>query len=210
MDAVDALWHAVLAVKSLADAKSRLADDPARPTLAHAMFADTAAAAVAAGFAIVVVTPDDAVAASARALGARVVADPEAGLNAAYSAGLATLPVDANVVLLQADLPALRPAELAAACAAAAAVAGPALVADHHGTGTAALLLPAGRRIPPAFGTASAARHVAAGATALDGDWPGLVTDVDTAADLDAAAALGVGPATAAVIAARATHPSDS
>ncbi len=205
MDAVDAPWHAVLAVKSLADAKSRLADDPARPTLAHAMFADTAAAAVAAGFAIVVVTPDDAVAASARALGARVVADPEAGLNAAYSAGLATLPADANVVLLQADLPALRPAELAAACAAAAApnVAGPAMVADHHRTGTAALLLPAGRRIDPAFGPASAARHVAAGATALDGDWPGLVTDVDTAADLDAAAALGVGPATAAVMAQR-------
>jgi 2-phospho-L-lactate guanylyltransferase len=41
--------------------------------------------------------------------------------------------------------------------------------------------------------------HLAGGATALSGSWPGLVRDVDTDADLRAALALGAGPRTRAL-----------
>jgi 2-phospho-L-lactate guanylyltransferase len=55
-----------------------------------------------------------------------------------------------------------------------------------------------GTPLRPAFGPGSAARHVADAVT-LDAA-PGLRCDVDTAADLQAAAELGVGPATAAAL----------
>ncbi|UOY01484.1 hypothetical protein [Blastococcus sp. PRF04-17] len=49
------------------------------------------------------------------------------------------------------------------------------------------------------FGAGSAAAHLASGAAALAGDWPGLARDVDTEDDLRAAIALGAGPRTTAV-----------
>lgn len=72
---------------------------------------------------------------------------------------------------------------------------------DHAGTGTAALLVRDPQApLDPRFGAGSARRHVAAGAVALAGAWPGLRLDVDTAEDLAAAAALGTGPATRAAL----------
>ncbi|RMI35511.1 2-phospho-L-lactate guanylyltransferase [Nocardia stercoris] len=198
--------HAVIAVKGLELAKTRLADRlpaAARARLVLAMLTDTVTAAAAGGVgAVTVVTPDATVAATARELGAHVLPDPAAGLNAALSAGAAaaraTGPVD--VLALQADLPALRPSEVRHLLAVAPA-RGRALVRDHTGEGTAALLARAETAaLDPRFGPDSAVRHLGSGAVEPTGSWPGLRLDVDTAADLSAAVTLGVGRATAAVL----------
>lgn len=205
--------HAVIAVKSLDNAKSRLAGvlAPAhRSRLVLAMFTDTAraAAAVAAIAGITVVTPDPAVSAAARALGAEVHPEPAGaghdpdGLNIALADAAAAVRARypaAGVLALQADLPGLCPAELAAVLAAAPGDSR-ALVTDHAGTGTAALFAPAGIPLRPRFGRDSAHRHRADGARVLSGDWPGLRQDVDTAADLAAVQSLGTGPETAALL----------
>jgi 2-phospho-L-lactate/phosphoenolpyruvate guanylyltransferase len=202
--------HAVIAVKHLDHAKSRLADrlppgDRARLVLA--MLSDTVTAALAAGLAsVTVVTPDPAVGAAVLPLGAHTHPDPAAagdpdGLNTALAAAAAAVrdrhgPVD--LLALQADLPALRPEELADMLV-VAPPQGRAVVADHAGTGTTALLVRDGTApLAPLFGARSAQPHIASGAKDLAGEWPGLRLDVDTAADLAAAAALGVGSATAA------------
>ncbi|MGI5217179.1 2-phospho-L-lactate guanylyltransferase [Nocardia sp. CA-290969] len=205
--------HAVIAVKSLDSAKSRLAGvlAPAhRSRLVLAMFTDTvrAAAAVEAITGITVVTPDPAISAAARALGAEVHpepagagADPDA-LNTALADAATALRSrypDSGVLALQADLPGLCPQELAAVLTSAPNDSR-ALVADHAGTGTAALFAPAGIPLRPRFGRDSAHRHRTDGARELHGDWPGLRQDVDTAADLAAVQSLGTGPATAALL----------
>ncbi|MFF2551950.1 2-phospho-L-lactate guanylyltransferase [Nocardia sp. NPDC058058] len=197
--------HAVIAVKNLELAKSRLADrllPRDRPRLVLAMLTDTVTAAVnTAGVgSVTVVTPDPVVSELVRGLGARVQPEPAipGGLNAALAAGAAAIrnahgPVD--LLALQADLPALRPRELADMLSAAKHRRS--VVADHDGSGTVALLVrDPGTALDPLFGPDSARRHIAAGAVELLGDWPGLRQDVDTAADLDRAAALGVGAAT--------------
>jgi 2-phospho-L-lactate guanylyltransferase len=106
-----------------------------------------------------------------------------------------------GLAALTADLPALRPAELAAALRAAGAVTGTpgsAFVPDAAGVGTTLYAVLPGREFRPMFGGASRARHAAAGAAelALDGV-AGLRQDVDTPEDLRAAVALGAGPRTA-------------
>ncbi|MCX4094012.1 2-phospho-L-lactate guanylyltransferase [Nocardia sp. alder85J] len=204
--------HAVIAVKYLEHAKSRLADrlPPGdRSVLVLAMLSDTVCAALTAGLAsVTVVTPDPTVAAAVRALGAEVRPDPATpgdrdGLNTALSAAAAAVrelhgPV--SLLALQADLPALRPAELTDVLL-AAPPRGRALVVDHAGEGTTALLVRDGTApLAPLFGAGSARRHIDSGAKDLAGEWPGLRLDVDTAADLAAAQALGVGPATARVL----------
>ncbi|WP_067669485.1 2-phospho-L-lactate guanylyltransferase [Nocardia miyunensis] len=202
--------HAVIAVKNLERAKSRLAEvlPPAdRSRLVLAMLSDTVHAALAAGIgSVTVVTPDSGVAAAVHALGAATHPDPGAaadGLNAAL-ADAAEAVRDrhgaVDLLALQADLPALRASELTDMLAAAPAT-GRALVADHTGQGTAALLVRDGRAaLSPLFGTDSARRHIDSGAKSLDGDWPGLRLDVDTPADLRAAVTLGLGPATTALL----------
>lgn len=126
----------------------------------------------------------------------RAVADPANGLNGALAAGLDAATGAARAALLG-DLPALRAADLDDALGRAH---GPAVVADTDGTGTT-LLAHAGPGLL-AFGPDSFARHVAAGAAPLDVA-PGstLRHDVDTAAQLEAARALGLGPRTAALLA---------
>jgi 2-phospho-L-lactate guanylyltransferase len=122
------------------------------------------------------------------------------GLNAALTEAAeyaaAHWPVD-GVAAVVGDLPALQPADLAAALTAAAAHQR-CFVPDAAGTGTTMLAALPGTQLRPAFGAGSAARHAAV-AVALDAA-PGLRCDVDTAADLQAAADLGVGPATAAAL----------
>jgi len=202
--------HAVIAVKRLDRAKSRLAQDfgPAdRARLVLAMLSDTlrAARTVREIRTLTVVTPDPAVADTALRHGAVVLAEPEHsppgidGLNAALTAAAAELRRrhgSVALLALQADLPALRGDELTRALSAAPPT-GRAIVVDHQRTGTAALLArdPA-RSLEPLFGPDSARRHVAAGAVELVGNWPGLRLDVDTAADLQRAIRLGAGPVT--------------
>ncbi|WP_308444909.1 2-phospho-L-lactate guanylyltransferase [Micromonospora okii] len=202
-------WTVVVPVKRLGAAKTRLRGALAavpHEELALALAADTVAAvrACPAVAAVVVVTDDPRVAAAVRAAGARAVPDaPDAGLNAAFAHGarVATAGGGAWVAGLTADLPALRPAELAAALDAVAA--GPAgvrrFVADAPGTGTVLLAAPPGVPLEPRFGVGSADAHRASGALPLAGEWPTLRRDVDTADDLAAAARLGLGPRTAAL-----------
>ncbi|SNS30459.1 2-phospho-L-lactate guanylyltransferase [Rhodococcoides kyotonense] len=207
--------HVVIAVKHLATAKTRLADsfsEADRARLVVAMLRDTihAARAVDAVGSITVVTPDPTVAEVAVELGARVVDDPAADddedsadrLNSAFAAAVTSARSEGelDIIVLQADLPALRPGELAQAYESA----GPAsrsVVTDHHGTGTAALILKAGAGdFTPLFGPASASRHRQSGAHDLDGHWPGLRLDVDTIDDVRQALSLGVGTATTEVL----------
>jgi len=204
--------HAVIAVKSLDRAKSRLADrlrPEHRARLVLAMLADTVTATAAVGevVSVTVVTPDPAVTEMARALGAEVHPEPRQsqaeGLNTALAATAAALrgahgPID--LLALQADLPALRPEELSDMLAAAPRGLR-SIVIDHEGSGTAALVVrdPVAA-LDPRFGPGSARSHIDAGAVDLTGDWPGLRLDVDTPADLDRAVALGAGNATRAVL----------
>ena len=193
-------WTVVIPVKALPEAKTRLlpatADPAAHRRLVEALRSDTREAArTADGVARVLLVAD------------RPGVDPEAlvqrrpGLNAALveaaAHAAATWPDD-GVAALLGDLPALRPADLAAALA-AAALHPRAFVPDAEGTGTTLLATRPGVPLDPAFGTGSAARHAAAAVRLRAA--PGLRRDVDTAAELAEAYALGVGPATSALLA---------
>jgi 2-phospho-L-lactate guanylyltransferase len=199
-------WSVVVPAKRLAVAKTRLRPLTDGARVGHAdvvlaLLADTVAAALdcARVEQVLVVTDDPAAAEIVRALGAGTVADePDEGLNPALVHGARSTRADA-VAALSSDLPALRPEELAAALDAAGA-APRSFLADAEGTGTT-LLTAVGTLLDPRFGPGSAAAHRASGAVPLDGDWPGLATDVDTETALRTALALGVGPATAAVAA---------
>jgi 2-phospho-L-lactate guanylyltransferase len=198
-------WSVVVPAKRLALAKSRLrpltgplgsAGGPAHEELVLALLADTVAATVACPVVleVVVVTDDPHAAELVRGLGARTVADePDRGLNPALEHGARATRAPA-VAALSSDLPALRSDELDAALDAAGEFPR-AFVADADGTGTT-LLTAVGTELRPLFGPGSAGAHAAGGAVALTGNWPGLVRDVDTEADLRAALTLGVGPRT--------------
>ncbi|RKN19930.1 2-phospho-L-lactate guanylyltransferase [Micromonospora musae] len=198
-------WALVVPAKPLTAAKSRLRGAlPGVPheELALALAADTVRAARACPLVadVLLVTDDVRVGALARKLGARVLPDlPAAGLNAAFSYG-ADIAGPGWVAGLTADLPALRPAELADALR--VAQDGPPVrryVADAPGDGTVLLTAPPGLALEPRFGVRSAAAHAASGALPMTGGWPSLRRDVDTPADLAAAARLGLGPRTAAL-----------
>ncbi|MBZ6083794.1 2-phospho-L-lactate guanylyltransferase [Streptomyces olivaceus] len=203
-------WTLVVPVKPLARAKSRLsdtADDGVRPGLALAFAQDTVAAALACPAVgdVAVVTDDARAGRELRELGAAVVADePGGGLNAALAHGAAAVRAarpESPVAALNADLPALRPAELARALSAAAEFPR-AFLPDAAGIGTTLLTALPGRELAPAFGPDSRARHRASGAAELRlGAVDSVRQDVDTGSDLRTALVLGVGPRTAAVAA---------
>jgi 2-phospho-L-lactate guanylyltransferase len=182
-------WTVVVPVKGTVSAKSRLG---ASPELALAIALDSVAAALAAARVVVVTLP--ALADAFEALGAVVVDDANAGLNAAVRQGIAASG-DGPVAVLLGDVPAMRSSELTAALARAASHP-LAFVpdADDDGTVLITALDPASHR--PAFGAHSRAAHLAAGyvelAVPLDS---GLRRDVDTPAQL-AALAARLGPHT--------------
>jgi Uncharacterized conserved protein len=217
-------WSVVIPVKRLARAKSRLRG--ALPGVAHeslvlALVLDTVDAVLACApvTEVLVVTDDPELARALGRQGARIVPEPPAGgLNAAFAYGAAQA-TNGWVAALTADLPALRPAELAEALRTAsvtdggAAPAGGAgssgeagavgvrrFVTDAPGTGTVLLTSAPHTALDPRFGPDSAAAHAASGARPLTGAWPTLRRDVDTPADLRAATALGLGPRTAALV----------
>lgn len=205
-------WTVVLPVKRRTDSKTRLGGAD-RADLALAFATDTMAAVSAchAVGRLVVVTDDADVAQAARGVGASVVDERhEPGvrgfgrLNAAIRQGVRDAGLhDVPVAALTADLPALRPAELASALDAAGAHPR-AFVADHSGTGTSMVTSRRGDLLDPHFGEESAAAHARSGAQALDLDAPGLRLDVDTPRDLEAARRLGCGPVTIRLLQARA------
>ncbi|WP_017611365.1 2-phospho-L-lactate guanylyltransferase [Nocardiopsis xinjiangensis] len=199
-----ARWSLIVPVKHLARAKSRLARaaGPCRAELALAIACDTVAAALecAAVERVLAVTGDPRAGAALESLGAYVVAgEPGTGLNPALEHGEAAagpLTAGAGLCALSADLPALRPTELAAALEAAQRY-GRSFLADSPGVGTTLLAATAGSRLRPAFEGASRARHLRSGARELLVAGVGSVRrDVDTPQDLRSARELGVGPRT--------------
>ncbi|MGW5424182.1 2-phospho-L-lactate guanylyltransferase [Streptomyces sp. NPDC003943] len=200
-------WSLVVPLKPLARAKSRLGPavgGPLRRRLALAFAEDTVAAVLACPAVrdVAVVTDDPAAAGALAALGARIVPDrPGAGLNGALAHGARTVRAGrpgAWVAALNADLPALRPAELGRVLA----VAGQfprAFLADAAEIGTTFLSAGPGTELEPAFGGASRHRHLSSGAVEIRlAGVDSVRRDVDTGEDLAAALALGVGPRTAA------------
>jgi 2-phospho-L-lactate guanylyltransferase len=211
--AAGAGWTVVLPLKGGVGAKSRL---DASPALATAIALDCLDAVLGCPVVrrAVVVTPDEAVAGAAAAAGADVVREsrPGAGLLPALADGLGA--AQGPVAVLLGDLPALRSPDLSAALREADRAlraadganggdGGPpamAFVPDAEGDGTVLLAGLDPRAMRPSFGPASADAHARAGARRLDLTLPRLRRDVDTRADLATAAALGVGPRTAAVL----------
>ncbi|MGP4045268.1 2-phospho-L-lactate guanylyltransferase [Streptomyces sp. 2A115] len=202
-------WTLVVPLKALSRAKSRLSDtaaDGLRPGLALAFAQDTVAAALACPAVgdVAVVTGDVLAGRELAALGARIIPDePGGGLNAALghaASAVRTRRPRRPLAALNADLPALRPLELARVLTAAAEFPR-AFLPDAAGIGTTLLAASADHELLPAFGTDSRARHRASGAmelllTAVDS----VRQDVDTGADLRAALTLGVGPRTTAAV----------
>ncbi|MEF9906590.1 2-phospho-L-lactate guanylyltransferase [Streptomyces sp. P9-A2] len=203
-------WTLVVPLKPLAEAKSRLsdtADDTLRPGLALAFAQDTVAAALScrAVREVVVVTGDALAGRALAALGAGIIADePGSGLNPALAHAAATVRSSWHagpVAALNADLPALRTAELTRVLERAAAFPR-AFLPDAAGVGTTLLTAAATEDLRPSFGPGSRARHRARGAVELRLDAVDSVRqDVDTGDDLRTALALGVGPHTAAAAA---------
>ncbi len=165
--------------------KTRLHESPeVRRALASAMFEDVLAACTAVG-PVRVVTPD---AGLIDAGDAELVTDPGAGQGAAVAAALAG--VDGPVVVVNADLPCVVPADIRLLAETA-----PALVAAADGT-TNGLSLPSAELFAPLYGPGSAERfraHCGAVAMVL----PNLADDVDTMEDL-ARVQLRAGPRTLA------------
>jgi 2-phospho-L-lactate guanylyltransferase len=204
------------AATSVGEAPAGMPGPPGRhEALVLAMALDTVAAALASPVVgrVVVVTADPTTSEEIALLGAETIPDvPDAGLNPAlaYAAAqvrrTAMAGTEPGVAALAADLPALRGEDLTEALRRAESEAyarGPralvrSFVADASGSGTVLLAAPPGAVLEPCFGADSAAAHEASGAVALSGAWPSLRRDVDTATDLAAAFALGVGPRTAA------------
>jgi 2-phospho-L-lactate/phosphoenolpyruvate guanylyltransferase len=201
-------WSVVVPVKPTAIGKSRLTlPGVSRAAIARAIALDTVeAAARAAGVAeVIVVTGDEELAAAASALpGVRVVAEREArGLDAAVAAGAAAATGPRAALL--GDLPALRPDDLAGALAGAAGVER-GVVPDAEGTGSTLVTVRAGLPWTSAFGEGSFARHVALGFTPLTVPTGStLRRDVDTAAHMTDAGALGLGRRTATLLGASAS-----
>jgi 2-phospho-L-lactate guanylyltransferase len=164
--------------------KSRL---PAefRVEVALAMLGDVLEAATTHAERVRLVTGDDAAMLVANALGVEVVPDPGGGQSAAVKAALAG--IDGVCLVVNADVPQVRPSDLAALAIPPRAGA-VAIVAAGDGT-TNALGLPSAEVFQPLYGAGSAGQfraHAAAlGLVLHDLELPTLREDVDTAADLE-------------------------
>jgi 2-phospho-L-lactate guanylyltransferase len=200
-------YAALVPVKPPAFGKSRLSDlgDAARRDLATAFAVDTVVAALACELVerVLVVTDDHELARGLGDLGVDVLPDGiSEDLNGTLRLAAAELhrrSPGLRLLALCADLPSLRPDELASALAEASARP-LAFVADADGVGTTAVMASGVATFAPAFGPSSRQRHLDAGAHEIDGsDVPTLRRDVDDPAALHDALALGVGPRTALV-----------
>lgn len=173
--------------------KTRLdASARARRELSLAMLADVLAAATVVGRTIVV-TPD---AEGIDLMGAALVDDPGGGQGAAVEAALAG--IDGAVLVVNADVPCVAPADLRALVEATPAH-GLALVEALDGT-TNALGLSSPAIFEPLYGPDSARRFLALPVETVSVDLPNIAEDVDTTADLDRLQ-LRCGPRTQSILA---------
>jgi 2-phospho-L-lactate guanylyltransferase len=164
-------------------AKSRLGE--AGPTLARAMLTDVLVACDQVGT-TALVTDDTDAREIATELGAAVIDDPGGGQGAAVAAAVERLTVG-PVLIVNADLPCVRPDDLEALLA-AIPPEGLALVAATDGT-TNALGLAEASLFAPLYGPGSAEEFRAhasqLGVPSLRVDIPNLADDVDTVEDLE-------------------------
>ncbi|GAC1490311.1 MAG: 2-phospho-L-lactate guanylyltransferase [Candidatus Limnocylindrales bacterium] len=200
----------VIVARDPRGAKRRLSDvlpPAASEALSRAMLADVLAACRRTSDEVLVVTESAAVARQARATGATVHRTAAQGTRACARIGInvaATRGATA-VLVLPADLPLLRTADVRRLLAAGAAD-GVVVAADRHNRGTNALLLRPAHAIPALFGPASFAAHLdAASRRGLRSRTPriaGVRLDVDTADDLRLLQQKqrSAGPRTAAVL----------
>lgn len=209
MSPSSATFGVVVPVKPPAVAKSRLGGlgDDVRRALAAAFAADTVAAALACArvTTVMVVTDDHVLARELADSGAEVIPDGAAeDLNASLVQAAAELlrrHPGLHVAALCADLPALRPGDLARALDGAPPEQ-MGFVADADGVGTTVVTAPDLDTFRPCFGHGSRAEHLDAGAREIA--LAGLETlrrDVDTPADLAEVLRLGIGPRTSRVAA---------
>jgi 2-phospho-L-lactate guanylyltransferase len=183
--------RAVVPQKALSGAKSRLEgvlSAPGRAALSLALLRNVCAAlrAVPGVEGIVVMTPDPAARAKAAAWGVSALVDPSPGLNAALGQVVRDGAREYALLVVAADLPLLKPADVVALLAAARSGC-LVLAPSKEGTGTNAVVVPPGTVFQPAYGTGSLAAHHR-GARSLGLDVvevrrPGLAFDVDTEAD---------------------------
>jgi 2-phospho-L-lactate guanylyltransferase len=208
-------WAVIIPVKPTAVGKSRLELPTVdRVTLARAIALDTIAAAAAcpAVDQVYVVTDDGALVALAFDIPRlRFVAEDDGagrprGIDTAVAIGADAAGVRMPRAALLGDLPALRPEDLDAVLNAAGAL-DQTVVPDAEGTGTTLVTARSGIPLLTSFGAQSFARHVELGCVPLEiADASSLRHDVDTAAQLEVAAGLGLGPRTAALLAAQSSR----
>jgi 2-phospho-L-lactate guanylyltransferase len=200
---------ALVPVHSLSGAKTRLGeplDAEERADLVMALLQRTVEQALAATWlaGVVVVSQDEDLLRRARAMGAASLLQETDGLNAGLDEARLAAGAEATaIVVIPADLPnvAASGIDRLAEAAHLAQLGAPdkavvALVPDHHGIGTNALLVAPPNAIPFCFGEGSRAAHAAAaaaaGATYLELAGP-LTFDLDTPDDLLEADKLGLG-----------------
>lgn len=190
--------HAIVPVKALERAKSRLAGilTPAERRLLVLEMLGRVLATLrrSPAAAIWVVSADPTVLVAAEARGARALPDEAGSLNGALEqARAAARAAGAGALLIvPADVPLLAPGDVDAMTALLAAGGGVALAPDEAGRGTNALALnlavPGAAALPFAFGADSALRHLRAAAehdlVARIYHAPTLALDVDDPASL--------------------------
>jgi 2-phospho-L-lactate/phosphoenolpyruvate guanylyltransferase len=188
---------AILPIKTLDDAKQRLAqelDPRPRRALVEAMFSDVLVALRRATLVdqVLVVSKDHNAQRIAGGYGATVCDDEDTGHNDAATRGIErALELGADrVLLVPGDCPMLDPGELDDLLRRPVEPPSVLIVPDRHGTGTNALLLDPPDAMKPSFGPGSHDRHTrhasAAGITALTVELPSLALDLDTPEDLQA------------------------
>lgn len=193
----------IIPLRSPGLGKTRLSgrlDTAERAGLAGAMLADVVGAVRGCGLdRIVLAASGPGAAAAGAALDLEVVLDPPdiGSLDDAIEHARLAVGDGDDVLVVQADLPALTVGDLHAIVGADAAV----VVGPTDDGGTSALLRRPGDVIATRYGPDSARRHVEAathaGVTVTTVERPGLLRDVDTERDLAELDDRGIGPATA-------------
>ncbi|MCL4684212.1 2-phospho-L-lactate guanylyltransferase [Myxococcota bacterium] len=214
---------AVVPMKSLASAKSRLAAALGRSdaeALSLAMLEDVVAAlrALPTLDAVGVVTPDETVARSAERAGALALRGDDPGLNEALQRAARELGAacDGGLLVVLGDVAGVRTAELAQVLRALSETPPPcAVMVPSRDGGTAALARNPHDVFPAQFGPDSARVHRAAAAQAgvplIELALASLAIDIDDKQDLrDFAAGPGAGPRTRARLAALGLAPAAS
>jgi 2-phospho-L-lactate guanylyltransferase len=141
---------------------------------------------------VVVMTPDPRTRGVIAERGIPAIVDPCPGLNAALTQLIRERGRSSAVAVVAADLPLVRPADIAALLEAARSGAF-VLAPSKEGTGTNAMVVPARMPLRTAYGAASRVAHRRAaeglGREVVEVRRPGLAFDLDTEADLLAFAA---------------------